>query len=114
MKKQQYVCPKCGCKMISSKHDKPRCPLDKSNMISHFNMHMPIKQCGNYRIFTKDEYKRYRLSGLEACNITKSFIERLDEQWNHMSKGFKFVIGVGIEGSLMFFDVEYFNKDVLG
>lgn len=67
-----------------------------------------------YKVFTKDDYKRYVLSNQKAYNITNAFIKQCNERWEHISKGFNFIIGVGLEDNLMFYSVESFNSNVLG
>ncbi len=67
-----------------------------------------------YKIFTKDKFKEYMLSKMKDCNISKDYIKRLDKTWNVFSKGFNFIIGVGQEDHLMFYNPEYFSKEILG
>jgi len=67
-----------------------------------------------YKIFTKDDYKRYRVSKLRAENINEGCIKKIDSAWQSISKGFNFIIGVGQEDDLMFWSVEYFNNKILG
>ncbi|MHB9943599.1 hypothetical protein CF065_18785 [Clostridium sporogenes] len=68
----------------------------------------------NYRIFTKDDYKRYRLSRMKASNISISTIKNIEESWEKTSKGYNFIIGVGQQDNLMFYGIDYFNNNVLG
>ncbi|WP_051540311.1 hypothetical protein [Clostridium ihumii] len=72
-----------------------------------------IKRLEEYRIFTKDDYKRYRLSGMKAREISKGAIECINDSFEKIGKGENFVIGVGRD-SLMFYSIEYFNKNILG
>ncbi|MGU9539248.1 hypothetical protein ACQX0N_09740 [Clostridium tepidum] len=66
----------------------------------------------DYRIFTKDDYKRYTLSRMKASNIKKDTVKFISERWENISKGYNFIIGVG-KNELMFYSVSYFNEHVL-
>ncbi|RUT55713.1 hypothetical protein NPD9_1704 [Clostridium botulinum] len=73
----------------------------------------PGRQAIDYKIFTRDDYKRYRLSRMKASNITTGTIKFIEDSWNKISKGYNFIIGVGKEEQLMFYSVQYFNEHVL-
>jgi hypothetical protein len=66
-----------------------------------------------YKIFTKDDYMRYMLSGVKACSIDSEFIKHINEMWDRISNGNNFLIAVGREDNLMFYSVDGFN-DILG
>ncbi|EPY2286628.1 hypothetical protein ACXAT6_003907 [Clostridium sporogenes] len=66
----------------------------------------------DYKIFTRDDYKRYRLSRMKAPSITAGFIKTIEDSWLQTSKGYNFIIGVG-KNELMFYSVSYFNEHVL-
>ncbi|WP_231169737.1 hypothetical protein [Clostridium botulinum] len=67
-----------------------------------------------YRIYTKEDYKRYLLSNSKA-HYMKGIIEDFEKRWETISKGYNFIIGVGKEDkSMMVYSVEYFNDNVLG
>lgn len=70
------------------------------------------RELGSYRIFTRDDYKKYRLSGMEAWNIRKDTIDFINETFDHISGGYNFIIAIG-KCKLMFYSVEYFNKNIL-
>ncbi|WP_051539848.1 hypothetical protein [Clostridium ihumii] len=72
-----------------------------------------IKRVEEYRIFTKDDYKRYRLAGMKAWEISKGAVEFINDSFEKIGKGEKFIIGVGRD-SIMFYSIEYFNKNILG
>lgn len=65
-----------------------------------------------FKIFTKEDYKRYRLRGLDAPSISRGTLKTIDKTWNKISKGYNFVIGVG-KNDIMFYSVEYFNDNIL-
>lgn len=65
-----------------------------------------ITNNNGYRIFTKDDYKRYRLSKTLAHDISAGYIEAINESWNKISKRFNFIIGVGQQDELMFYSAE--------
>lgn len=68
-----------------------------------------------YKVMTKDNYIEYMLNnkGYEMM-ISENAISKIEENWNRLSKGYNFVIAVGRYDSLMFYSVEYFNKQVAG
>ncbi|KEH91575.1 hypothetical protein Z962_p0102 (plasmid) [Clostridium botulinum C/D str. BKT12695] len=67
-----------------------------------------------YRIYTKEDYKRYLLANSKAeCNMN-GIIKNFEEHWQRISKGYNFIVGVGKESSMMVYSVEYFNDNVLG
>lgn len=67
----------------------------------------------DYRIITKEEYKKIRLNSVSALSICKGMIKEIDKDWDRLRKGYDFVIAVGIEGDCMLYSVEYFNERVL-
>ncbi|MGX7745682.1 hypothetical protein [Rhodopseudomonas parapalustris] len=74
-----------------------------------------VKPCmTEYKIFTKDDYVRYNLSALKACEQDSNIVDNIINLWDKISKGYNFIIGVGINTDLMFYSVEYFNDNVLG
>lgn len=67
----------------------------------------------DYRIITKEEYKKIRLNSVSASSICEGMIKQIDEEWDRLRKGYNFVIVVGLEDKPMFYSVEYFNEHVL-
>ncbi|HCL4578784.1 TPA: hypothetical protein N2D80_003508 [Clostridium botulinum] len=67
----------------------------------------------DYRIITKEEYKKIRLNSVSASSICEGVIKEIDKNWDRLRKGYDFVIEAGIEGDGMFFSVEYFNEHIL-
>lgn len=67
-----------------------------------------------YKIFTKEDFKRYMLSKANASEINKRFISVINEDWDKIRKGYNFIIAVGQDNNLMFYSVEYFNQKILG
>ncbi|MGJ8755378.1 hypothetical protein [Clostridium botulinum] len=67
----------------------------------------------DYRIITKEEYKKIRLNSVSASSICKRMIKEIDKNWDRLRKGYEFVIAAGKEEQLMFYGVEYFNEHVL-
>ncbi|MBV4423142.1 hypothetical protein [Clostridium tyrobutyricum] len=70
-----------------------------------------MNEC-KYIIFTKEDYKRYRLSKLNGFETFVEVRERINTEWDHMRNGHHFIIGVG-KDSLTFFSLEYFEKHIL-
>ncbi|HDK7182958.1 TPA: hypothetical protein PTV59_002071 [Clostridium botulinum] len=67
----------------------------------------------DYRIITKEEYKKIRLNSVSASSICEGMIKEIDKNWDSLRKGYDFVIAAGIEGDGMLYSVEYFNGHVL-
>ncbi|MBY6800130.1 hypothetical protein [Clostridium botulinum] len=67
----------------------------------------------DYRIITKEEYKKIILNNVSAPWIYKRSIKEIDKNWNALRKGYDFVIAAGREEKPMFYSVEYFNEHVL-
>lgn len=88
----------------------PKCP----HKIRMPEVKSPKQISKGYIILTKDDYKRYMLSFMKPCDITTKYIKILDENWQIISKGFNFIIGIGQVDDLMFCSVEYFNEKILG
>ena len=65
-----------------------------------------------YRVFTKEDYKRYMLSRVGAQSITKSYIKHINDEWKILSQGLNFIIGVGYK-NLMFYSAKCFNNHIL-
>lgn len=67
----------------------------------------------DYRIITKEEYKKIRLNSvIDAC-ICKGIIKEIDKNWNALRKGYDFVIAAGREEKPMLYSVPYFNENIL-
>ncbi|EJP6471371.1 hypothetical protein NHI66_000619 [Clostridium botulinum] len=67
----------------------------------------------DYRIITKEEYKKIRLNSVSASSICEGMIKEIDKNWDRLRKGYDFVIAAGIEGDGMFYSVDCFNEHVL-
>ncbi|MCW6079265.1 hypothetical protein [Clostridium sporogenes] len=67
----------------------------------------------DYRVITKEEYKKIRLNSVSASSICEGMVKQIDKNWDRLRKGYEFVIAAGIEGDGMFYSVEYFNKHIL-
>ncbi|MHB9949497.1 hypothetical protein CF055_10545 [Clostridium botulinum] len=67
----------------------------------------------DYRIITKEEYKKIRLNSVSASSICGGMIKEIDKNWDRLREGYNFVIAAGIEGDGMFYSVEYFNEHIL-
>ncbi|APH24371.1 hypothetical protein [Clostridium botulinum] len=67
----------------------------------------------DYRIITKEEYKKIRLNSVSASSICEGAIKEIDKNWDRLRKGYNFVIAAGIEGDGMFYSVEHFNEHIL-
>ncbi|WP_053293670.1 hypothetical protein [Clostridium botulinum] len=87
---------------------------DKLNKASKLTEKKEENTILGYRIYTKEDYKRYLLSNSKACDM-KCIINSFEEHWQRMSKGYNFIVGVGKEDrSMMVYSVEHFNDNVLG
>ncbi len=64
-----------------------------------------------FKIFTKEDHKRYMLKDAEDNEVSKR-LKLADKVWGEISKGYNFIIGVG-KDEVMFYSVEYFNNNVL-
>lgn len=67
-----------------------------------------------YKVITKDDFVRYKLNSMNASSMGKEIITRIVEEWDKIRKGHNFVIAVGKEDDLMFYSVDYFDKNILG
>ncbi|WP_205609108.1 hypothetical protein [Clostridium botulinum] len=67
----------------------------------------------DYRVITKEEYKKIRLNSVSASSICEGMVKQIDKNWDRLRKGYEFVIAAGIEGDGMFYSVEYFNEHIL-
>lgn len=67
----------------------------------------------DYRVITKEEYKKIRLNSVSASSICKGMIKEIDKNWDRLRKGYDFVIAAGLEDKPMFYSIEYFNEHVL-
>lgn len=65
-----------------------------------------------FKIFTKEDHKRYMLKDAEASKVDRQ-LKLANKMWNEISKGYNFIIGVG-KNDMMFYSVEYFSNEVLG
>ncbi|HBJ2609712.1 TPA: hypothetical protein LA750_001665 [Clostridium botulinum] len=67
----------------------------------------------DYRIITKEEYKKIRLNSVSNACICKGIIKEIDKNWNALRRGYDFVIAVGREEKPMLYSEPYFNKNIL-
>ncbi|ABS40818.1 hypothetical protein [Clostridium botulinum] len=67
----------------------------------------------DYRIITKEEYKKIRLNSVSASSICEGMIKEIDKNWDRLRKGYDFIIAVGLGDKPMFYSVEYFNEHIL-
>lgn len=65
-----------------------------------------------YRVITRDDFIRYRLSKLSANQITDCTVNNLKKHWDKISCGFNFMIGIGKE-DLIFYHPKFFSKNIL-
>ncbi|APQ68132.1 hypothetical protein RSJ8_2896 [Clostridium botulinum] len=67
----------------------------------------------DYRVITKEEYKKIRLNSVSASSICEGMVKQIDEEWDRLRKDYNFVIAAGLKDKPMFYSVEYFNGNVL-
>lgn len=65
-----------------------------------------------YRVITRDDFIRYRLSKLSANQITDCTVNNLKRHWIKISCGFNFMIGIG-KDDLTFYNPKFFSENVL-
>ncbi|WP_010293550.1 hypothetical protein [Clostridium senegalense] len=70
-------------------------------------------EMNQYKVITRDDFIRYKLSRLSASQITDSTVNNLKRHWKKVSCGFNFMIATGT-GELMFYSVNYFSNYILG
>ncbi|AWZ48455.1 hypothetical protein C3495_06330 [Clostridiaceae bacterium 14S0207] len=66
-----------------------------------------------YKVFTREDFRKYRLSKLKVSTINRTTIKHINEYFNKLSKGHKFLIGVSAKDETCFYSVEYFENHVL-
>lgn len=67
----------------------------------------------DYRIITKEDYRKFILNNISACSISSKTNEHIENMWSKLSEGYNFAIAVGKEDEPMFYSVDYFNEHVL-
>lgn len=100
----------CDCDIPTKKFKKIKDDFKDEGIIivpNNFKA-IPIED-NKYKILTKDMYIEHRLCGMNLCDVSKSTINTLYEQWEKTRNGYEFVILAGD----MFYDVDYFNKYIL-